>query len=85
MNAHAAVVFDEAQLAELIEEATDAGAAGAHHLSQGLLAELRDDDRLRSMRFAKIGEQQEDAGQAFLGGIEKLIDQIRFHLAAMGQ
>lgn len=49
-----AVVLNVAQLAELVEKETDAGAGGADHLGERFLTNLRN-DRLGLAFFPKMG------------------------------
>jgi hypothetical protein len=48
-----AVVFDEPQLAELVQEEVDARSRGAHHLGECLLRELRQPQRLVFLAVAR--------------------------------
>ena len=80
MNFDMPVVTDEAQLAKLVHEMTDAGSGGADHLGKRFLTDVRA-DRLRTAFFAKIGQQKKHSGQPLLAGIEKLIDQVFFDSA----
>ena len=84
MDPDAAVVFDEAELAEAVHEEADAGAGGADHLGQGLLGDLGDQG-LRFAGLAELGHQQQDAGQALFAGVEELIDKIGLGAHAAGQ
>jgi hypothetical protein len=73
----AAVVVDEAELAEFVHEEIYAGARGTYHFSQGFLRNF-------GQRFLRIAggtitrQQQQSAREAFLAGIEELVDQIFF-------
>jgi hypothetical protein len=73
----AAVVVDEAELAEFVHEEIYAGAGGAYHFGEGFLRNL-------GQRFLRIAggtvtrEQQQSAREALLAGIEELVDQIFF-------
>jgi hypothetical protein len=73
----AAVVVDEAELAEFVHEEIYAGPRGAYHLGEGLLRNF-------GQRFLRIAggtvtrEEQQSAREAFLAGIEELVDQIFF-------
>ena len=75
MNADATVVVNEAALAKAVHEETDAGASGADHLRECFLRDLRDQS-FRLSRFAELGHQQENSGEALFAGIEKLIYKI---------
>ena len=63
------VVADEAQLAKLVHEMTDAGAGGADHLGQSFLTDIRA-DRLRAAFLSKIRQEKQQASQSFLTRIE---------------
>jgi len=73
----AAVVVDEAELAEFVHEEIYAGARGAYHFGEGFLRNF-------GQRFLRIAggtvsrEQQQSAREALLAGIEELVDQIFF-------
>jgi hypothetical protein len=75
---NAAVVVDETQLAEFVDEEAHARPRGPDHLGERFLADLRD-DRLGFAFLAEIRQQQEQPREAFLARIEQLIDQIRFN------
>ena len=75
VDADAAVVLDEAELAKAIHEEADAGAGGADHLRQSFLGDGRNEG-FRLTRLAKFGHQEKDSCQALLAGVEELIDQI---------
>ena len=71
----AAAIFDKAELPELIHEMTDPRPGGADHLRQVFLI----DSGEYSFGFSfltKMGQQQENPGQALLAGVEKLVDEI---------
>src|SRR5680860_140576 len=70
-----AVVLNEAQVAELVQKETDAGARRADHLSQRVLTDLPN-DRLRLAFFPKIGHEQQHPCKPLLTGIEELIHQV---------
>src|SRR6185369_5303325 len=72
-----AIVFNKAELTELVHEIIYTGARGTDHLCKRLLADLREDG-LGSAFLAKIGQQQESTCQALLARIEQLIDQVFF-------
>ena len=77
MDFHRAVVADEPQFAEFVHEEAHAGACGADHLGQRLLAHLGD-DRLGSAFLAEIRQEKKSPRQTLLARIEELIDQILF-------
>src|ERR1700674_4930557 len=56
------VITDQAKLAELVHEVTDARSGGANHVRQRLLADIRS-DRLWCPFLAKMRQQQEHAGE----------------------
>jgi hypothetical protein len=57
-----AVVVDQAELAELVHELTDARPCGANHLRQCLLADIRG-DWLRRAFLAEMRQQQKHTGK----------------------
>ena len=69
LHASAAVVIDEAEFAKPIKKEADAGASGADHFGQSLLADLGD-HRDGSRFLSEIGHQQQESGQAFFARIE---------------
>ena len=86
MNLHsqAAVVRDEAQIPEAVEEEADPGAGGSDHFGQGFLAHLG--DHWDGFRFlTEVGHQQKEAGKPLLAGVEKVIDQVRLHANVAGE
>ena len=72
-----AVVVDEPHFTKFVHEMTDARAGGADHLCQVLLVDSVM-ECFGSAFLAKMRQQQENAGQALLAGVEKLVDQILF-------
>ena len=62
VHLQSAVVLNEAQLPELIQKETDAGARGADHFRQHFLTDLRN-DRLRLAFFPKVGQRTELRGR----------------------
>ena len=66
------VVFDEAVLAKQVHEVADAGAGGADHLGKRLLRDPGN-ERFDFAGLAKFRHQQQDAGEAFLAGVEELV------------
>ena len=56
MNPNLAVIFDETQLSEAIHKKTHPRSGRANHLSQHLLADLRN-HRLGFALLAELGEQ----------------------------
>src|ERR1017187_3572468 len=77
-------VIDKAQCPELVHEMTDPRPGGADHLGQVLLINSGM-DRFGSAFLAKMCQQQENPGQAFLAGVEKLVDQILFIANVAGE
>ena len=77
MDFQATVVLDKAQSSKLIQKEVDTWSSCAHHFSQRLLADLRN-DRLEFRLFAEIRQQQENPRQPLLTGIEELVDQVLF-------
>src|SRR5580765_173071 len=84
MNVQAAVVLDEAELPELVHEATDPGPSGADHLRQDLLADLRNHG-LGFPFLAEVGQQQQHPSQPLLARVEQLIDQVFLESHIAGQ
>jgi len=84
MDVQAAIVVDEAQPSELIQEETHAGPGGADHLGERFLTDLRNDE-LRLPVFAKVGQQQEHPRQPLFARIKELIDQVLFDPTVAGQ
>src|SRR5215213_2390716 len=75
MNLQLSIVLDETKLPKLIHEKADPRTSSADHLSQHLLRNIG--DHSFGLAFlAKIGQQQENSGQSFFAGIEKLIDKV---------
>src|SRR3954454_8979586 len=75
MNLQFSIVLNETKFPELVHEKTDPGTRSADHLSQHLLRNIG--DHSFGLAFlAKIGQQQENAGQSFFAGIEELIDKV---------
>jgi len=70
-------VIDEAKLLEFHHEMADPRSRRADHLRQVFLIDSGE-DRLGSALLAKMRQQQEDSGQAFLAGIKKLVHEIGF-------
>ena len=65
MNPNLAVIFDEAQLPEAIHKKTHSRSGCANHLSQYLLADLRN-HRLRFAFLAELREQQQNPRESLL-------------------
>ena len=73
----AVVVLNEAEFPEFIHEKVDSRARCSDHLRQHLLGNFG--KHLFWLGFLAIpAEQQKSAGQSFLAGVKKLIDQILF-------
>jgi hypothetical protein len=72
-----AIVIDKAELPELIHEMTDPRTGGAHHLCQAFLIDSGKGS-FSSTFLAKMRQQQENPGQAFLAEIEESIHEIFF-------
>ena len=84
MDLDAAVVADEAELAEAVHEEADAGPGGADHFSQGFLRDGRN-ECLWFSRFAKLGHEEEYSRQTLFTGVEELIDEIGLGSHAAGE
>src|SRR5512142_233845 len=79
VNVHtAAVVVNEAHFPEPIHEKADARTRGTDHFRERFLAYFGD-DRYRFGFLAEVREQQQQASESFLAGVEKVIHQVRFH------
>ena len=78
------VVFDEAELPELVHEKTHTWPGRPDHLRKRLLADLRG-DLLRLSFLAEICQQEKDAGQALFAGIEQVVDEVSLDPAVAGQ
>ena len=77
MHFQTPVVINEAEGLELIHEMADPRPGCANHLGQIFLTDLGD----YSFGFtflAEMGQQKQNAGQAFLAGVEELIHQVLF-------
>ena len=75
VDVDAAIVLNEAQFLEFAHEKIDPGARSPDHLSQSLLRYFGK-PLLRLVLLAISSEQQKSAGQPFLAGVKKLVDQI---------
>src|ERR1035437_6088449 len=75
INPDAAVVFDEAELAEAIHEEADAGAGGADHLRQSFLRDGRN-QMFWLIWFTEFRKNQKNSRQAPFAGVKKLVDKI---------
>src|SRR5688572_16598910 len=75
VDLESAVIFNQAELAELVHEEVDARARGPHHLGQRLLGELRQNAR-RRLFLPVSREQKQGTSEVFLAGIEELVDQV---------
>ena len=74
-----AVVIDETQLSEFVHEKINSCPCCSNHLGKRLLRYLGK-HFLRLVVFrAKSCEQQQGARQAFLAGINELVNQVRLH------
>ena len=75
MDMDATVVVDESELAKAVHEEADARAGGADHLGERLLGDGRDGgDGFAGL--AELGHEEECSGEAFLAGVEELVDEI---------
>ncbi len=68
VNLEAAIVFDEPELSELVHEKVDAGARSSDAGGENLLINVR--NGLELAFFADRGQQEEDARETLLAGIE---------------
>ena len=69
MNLQAGVIVDESHFPESIHGKTDPGAGGSDDLGQRLLVDLWNDG-LGLTGLSEIRQQQQDAGQPLLAGID---------------
>ena len=76
MNLKTTVVVNETHLPEFVHEGTDPRSRRTHHLSQSSLADLGNFSPFFYTVLAEAREQQQNAGEPFLAGIEKLIDKV---------
>ena len=79
VNGDAAIVVDEAKIAELVHEFVDSRTGGAHHLGQGFLADFGN-RRFRLIHLPITGHQQQQAGKPLFAGVEQLVDQVFFEV-----
>ena len=77
MDVQAAVIFDEAELPKLVHEETHPGPRRPDHFGQGFLTDPGHHGLMLPV-FAEAGQQQQNAREALLAGIEQLIDQVLF-------
>jgi hypothetical protein len=75
VDVDAAIVLNEAQFLEFVHEKIDSGARGTDHFRQHLLRYFGK-LFLRLVFPAILSEKQKSAGQPFLAGVKKLVDQI---------
>lgn len=66
-------VVDETQLSEPVHEKTDAGARGADHGGERLLADFGD-YHLRDAVLAEMCQQKQNPRESFFAGIEELVN-----------
>jgi hypothetical protein len=83
VDADAALVLDEAELAKAVHEEADAGAGGADHFGEGFLGD-GGDKGFGLAGLAEFGHEEEGAGEAFFAGVEELVDEVglSFHAAS---
>ena len=84
MDVESAVVPNEAQFPEFIHEHIDSRASCSDHFCQRFLRDFGE-RLLRLVFFAIAREQQQDARQSFLRGVEELIDQVLLDSDVPGQ
>lgn len=75
MNLQPTVVLDEAKFAKFVHEKADSTAGGANDFGESSLRNWGH-NVLRLFLVAITRDQEERPGQAFLAGIEQLVDQI---------
>ena len=73
----AAVILDQTQFFEFIHEDIDSGARRPDRFREGLLRDPGE-SFLSQAFFLGTGEVEKGSGQALLGGIKKLIDEVGF-------
>ena len=79
-----AVVFDEAELPELVHEHIHSSPGRTDHFRESFLAKLAD-DRLRRAFLAEICKEKKEAGEALFARIEELVDEVLFNSAVPSQ
>lgn len=77
MNLRSAVVFDEPELSEFIEEEADSGSRGSDHFGERFLTDVWD-RIVKAGVFAEVRQQQQYPCQPLLARIEELVDQVFF-------
>ena len=77
VNVKSTVVMNKAKFPEFVHEEIYACASGANHLRQHVLGYFGE-HLLRAVYHAITGQQEESTRQAFLAGVEKLVDQVLF-------
>src|SRR6202049_4756472 len=78
MDFQFSVVFNIAQLAELVHEKAHARSGLADHLREGFLTKCSD-DRMRRSFLAEICKEKKNAGESLFARIEQLVDQVLFN------
>jgi hypothetical protein len=84
VDADAAVVLDETELAKAIHEEADARASGAYHFGEGFLGD-GGDKGFGLAGFTEFGHEKEGAGEALFAGVEELVDEVGLGLHAAGE
>ena len=84
MNLDLPVIGNEAELAKLVHEKTDAGACCTDHLRQRLLADMCCDG-LWGAFLSEICQKKEQAREPLFAGIEQLVDQVFLDAAVAAQ
>jgi hypothetical protein len=75
VNIYFSVVIDEAKVAELVHEETDAGPRRPNHFRKNFLSENDRNDR-RAAFLSIVREKQQRASKPFFTRIKKLVDYV---------
>jgi hypothetical protein len=75
-----AVVVDQSHLPELVHEMRDTGTRRSHHFGEGLVAEHGCPGGRRGTVLPQPGQLQQNARQALLAVIEKLVAKVFFEV-----
>ena len=79
MHSNAAIVVNKAEFVEMVHEKTDTRPRCTDHLGQFVFRDLWNQP-LKLIGLAKFRHQQEYPRQAFLAGVEELVEKIRLGL-----
>src|SRR6266581_7918662 len=84
MNFQPAVIVDEAEFAELIHEKAHSGSCRTDDLGEGFLAHLWN-YLLGLAVFSKVSQEEQDARESFLAGVEELVHKVLFDANVAGE